>query len=113
MNLKVGDKIKVRSDLDEDERYDGYCICSEMTEYGGREVTISDVRDDHYDIKDDNNDFAWTDSMFESIKEERTLETMLVNLKAKVSIENYEEVKSQIEKLDEMLKNLKIKFVLE
>ena len=63
MKYKVGDRVKVRSDLTLSELYDGYCVLDEMIKKNI--VTITFVHNDYYEIKEDA--FYWTDKMFEGL----------------------------------------------
>lgn len=71
MKHKVGDKVKIRTDLLEDEKCfmeDGIkCdwVVDDMTSFNGKEVTISHTIDGVYKIKEDPDDYNWTDTMFE------------------------------------------------
>lgn len=75
---KVGDKVKVISNLDSDRRYK-YWNRSEREEktmdvhrdmvskFAGKNVTISDVSSrGSYRIREDNNEYHWIDAMFEN-----------------------------------------------
>lgn len=66
MKYKAGDRVKVRSDLTLSELYDGYWAFDEMIKKNM--VTITFVHDYYYEIKED--DFYWTDKMFEGLVEE-------------------------------------------
>lgn len=78
MKYKDGDKVRVRSDLYDDEIYGGYDFSEEMESYKGKIVTIiSSGRDcgrDYYEIEEDDTKYAWTDEMFEPVEEELTVE---------------------------------------
>lgn len=78
MKYKVGDKVRVRSDLYDDEIYGGYYFSDEMESYIGKIVTITltgrDCGRDYYEIEEDNTKYAWTDEMFEPVEEELTAE---------------------------------------
>lgn len=63
MKYKVGDKIKVRSDLIVGQEYCDVFFIEEMKEYKGKEVTINSI---NYDIKEDNSLCCWTEEMFEN-----------------------------------------------
>lgn len=67
MKHKVGDKVRIRTDLIYDGEYDGGNINDEMVSWRGEEVTISEVcaEDNGYEIEEDSGCFFWTDSMFE------------------------------------------------
>ena len=66
MKYKVGDRVKVRSDLTSSKLYDGYWAFDEMIKKNI--VTITFVHDYYYKIKED--DFYWTDKMFEGLAED-------------------------------------------
>lgn len=68
---KVGDKVRVRSDLEVGISYGIPNFVGGMRKFLGKEVTISfvDYSDDTYKIKEDD-DFWWSDEMFEGFSEE-------------------------------------------
>lgn len=74
MRYKVGDKVKVRSDLKENTRYGGQIFVRDMAVHCGKNVEISKVHDDAYCIKESDHEWFWTDEMFEPIEEELTAE---------------------------------------
>lgn len=79
---KVGDKVKVRRDLDNgqtrymmaDGCYGDIANC-EMMELAGKEVTIAFIHEQHFDgqaermylIEEDDEEWVWTDEMFEDV----------------------------------------------
>lgn len=64
MKYKVGDKVRVRKDLEEDKRYGDDCVVSDMMQMRGIEVTISEIiNNTKYRIKECA--WSWTDEMFE------------------------------------------------
>ena len=65
MKYKVGDKVRVREDLNIDEKYGLLCAIDEMIKK--KTVTISYVYDGYYGIEEDV--FMWTDEMFEGLVE--------------------------------------------
>lgn len=69
MKYKVGDKVKVRSDLVKDNWYGYYVYVSAMDNFKG-EQTIREIRDDGYLIYGDCSNYRWTDEMFEDKVEE-------------------------------------------
>ena len=88
--LKVGDKVKVRKDLGNIEnRQVG--IVEEMIEFQGRVVTIFSIADWSevaYKIEEDEQDWYWTEEMFEKIEEkesnnmkELTFREVIANIK--------------------------------
>lgn len=66
MKYKVGDKVRVREDLKEAEKYGLLCAIDEMIKK--KNVTIAYVYDGYYGIKEDV--FMWTDEMFEGLVED-------------------------------------------
>lgn len=80
MKYKVGDRVKVRSDLTSSELYDGYCVFDEMIKKNI--ATITFVHDYYYEIKED--DFYWTDKMFEGLVEEELTATDVIRLNAEM-----------------------------
>lgn len=68
-NLKVGDKVRVREDLNEDVEYFnnehtyGIEVNAEMVALKGSVVTIKKVNENDYHIEEDN-EWYWTDEMF-------------------------------------------------
>ena len=80
MKYKVGDKVKIREDLNGDISYksennsrSGYLAVHEMLLNKGKNVTITETvkyNIDHYKIKEDNGKWKWTDEMFEGLVSE-------------------------------------------
>lgn len=68
MKYKVGDKVRVRSNLKEtmNNAIYGVSVNSEMVKLAGKMVTIDHVNEKIYTIKEYG--FAWTDEMFECIE---------------------------------------------
>lgn len=68
MKYKVGDKVRIRSDLKEtmNNAIYGVSVNSEMVKLAGKMVTIDHVNKKIYTIKEYG--FAWTDEMFECIE---------------------------------------------
>lgn len=61
---KIGDKVLVREDLEPYQRYREQSFVASMTPFKGKIVTIYDVVDGDYRIKEDNQNWWWTDEMF-------------------------------------------------
>lgn len=70
MKYKVGDKVRVRSDLKNDVSYGSQCTVEEMMDYKGNVVTISEVGQTCYQIEGDEEGWSWTDEMFEGLVED-------------------------------------------
>ena len=71
MKYQVGDKVLVRSDLEEGKKYGDEVIISDMLFFRGKIVTIEHV--DHpcgYRIKEDPDQWHWTDEMFDEKESE-------------------------------------------
>lgn len=64
MKYKVGDKVRVREDLEADNWYGKEIFVSGMGCLKGKIVTISKIRYDKYEIEEDNKIWWWTDEMF-------------------------------------------------
>ena len=64
--FKVGDKVKIRTDLVSNELYDSLVFTKEMMEFCGRKAEIVEVDEDgDYRIDLDEESWIWTDAMFE------------------------------------------------
>ena len=70
MKYKVGDVVKVRSDLDVNKLYNGFYITTNMIEFKGKLVRIARVFNDRYNIYEDLNKWSWNDEMLEPVTEE-------------------------------------------
>lgn len=84
MKYKVGDKVRIRSDLKIYDKYSKYVVIKEMQKLSGKVITIADCLWDSYRILEDNRVNGWTDEMFEEIKEDKmdnnTLQININNL---------------------------------
>lgn len=89
MKYKVGDKVKVRKDLELGESYDDILFDVNNDAFSGKTVTISRVCSiGYYFIKEASSLCIWTDEMFEGLAEEEEVynaepmkkETMLRNI---------------------------------
>ena len=61
---KIGDKVIIREDLEPYQRYRGQSFVASMTPFKGKIVTIYNVVDGDYRIKEDNQNWRWTEEMF-------------------------------------------------
>ena len=69
MKYQVGDKVLVRSDLEEDKTYGDEVVISDMLYFKGKIVTIEHVDyPNHYRIKEDPDQWHWTDEMFSKLE---------------------------------------------
>lgn len=94
MKYKIGDKVKIKSlDWYNDNRdfYGNvecgfYYFIEEMSKYCGKILTIGEIYRNYYDLQEDEN-FIWTDEMFDSIientddVESKTSSEQMVSLK--------------------------------
>ena len=67
MKFKVGDKVRVRKDLEVSKDYGNCGVVKDMKEYRGKEFIIDKVWRNCYMLKDI--DYYWTDEMLEPIEE--------------------------------------------
>ncbi len=80
MKYKVGDKVKVREDLQANTEYNNCTCVEEMEEYRGAIATIkkcfdTDIDDDGaYEVDIDEGEWFWTDDMFEGIANNDTVD---------------------------------------
>ena len=68
MKFKVGDKVRIREDLEVGKKYGYYNIVEDMKKYEGKEFIIDEVRRNYYRLKDENW-YSWTDEMLEPVEE--------------------------------------------
>lgn len=80
MKYKVGDKVRVRRDLNMVDIYDGVSANSEMMEK--EIVTIASVNRCHYKIEEDS--FCWTEKMFEGLVEEELTAEEAIKIQAEM-----------------------------
>ena len=79
MKYKVGDKVRVRSDLQIGTRYGACTFASGMVDYKGKIVTISETDINKYCVRGDEEAWVWTDEMFEGLAEdELTAEEVII-----------------------------------
>lgn len=67
MKYKVGDKVKVRSDLRVGKSYGEHAFVHDMFKFRGKVVTIESVWEQGYRIEEDA--YWWTDEMLEPVEE--------------------------------------------
>lgn len=77
MKYKVGDKVRVRKDLQVSD-YFGKTASNSMTSHAGREVTIrsfySNRFEQYYTIEEDDGEYKWTEAMFEGLGGDETVD---------------------------------------
>ena len=80
MKYKVGDKVKVRSDLKCEEYYGGITFNFEMNKFKGMEITIARVNyGGYYEVLE--TPYNFTDEMLEPVEEMRAEEEIVKILK--------------------------------
>lgn len=88
MKYKVGDKVRVRSDLQISRRYGSYMFSSGMDHYKGSVVTISKVHLNlyFYYIEEDEEKWIWADEMFEGLAEDELTAEEAIKLSANLCL---------------------------
>lgn len=77
MKYKVGDKVRVRRDLEENKTYGGWGALEDMVKMRGEIVTIRRVRRSAYELGEKG--LMWTDEMFEGlVEDELTAEEAII-----------------------------------
>lgn len=84
MKYKVGDKVKVRSDLRVGKSYGEHAFVHDMFKFKGKIVTIESVWKQGYRIEEDT--YWWTDEMLEPV-EEMTAEEA-IRLQAEICVDS-------------------------
>ena len=76
LEYNVGDKVRVRDDLS----CEMFNVIDEMTDLKGKIVTIESIKENgYYNLKEDDDKYAWNDYMFVPIKKENEEEEDVVN----------------------------------
>ena len=70
MKYKVGDKVKVRSDLEVGKYYGSDFFADDMKKYRGKIVTIAAIASNNRYYTKEGNRYYWTDEMFEPVESE-------------------------------------------
>ena len=87
MKYKIGDKVLIRPDLEEGKKYGDEVVMSDMLYLKGKIVTIEHVDyPNHYRIKEDPDQWHWTDEMFSENESEEIKSKYLSDLE---EIEEY------------------------
>lgn len=82
MKYKVGDKVRVRRDLEENKTYGGWDALEDMVKMRGEIVTIKRVRSSAYELEEKG--LMWTDEMFEGLVEEELTAEEAIKLKSEM-----------------------------
>ena len=86
MKYKVGDKVKVRSDLEKNKGYGGWYASESMVKMRGEIVTIRGVGSSAYKLEE--NDLMWTDEMFEGLAEDELTAEEAIKILGEICCEN-------------------------
>ena len=78
MKYKVGDKVRVRKDLESGNFYGKDYYISSMDKFKGEKCVITEIWDQSYQIN--NFGYWWSEEMFESVDDEKVLEYALEKL---------------------------------
>lgn len=82
MKHKVGDRVRVRRDLEENKTYGGWDALEDMVKMRGEIVTIKRVRSSAYELEEKG--LMWTDEMFEGLVEEELTAEEAIKLKSEM-----------------------------
>lgn len=69
MKFKIGDKVRVRKDLEVDKSYGSHVFVDCMQKYCGKVMEVESVWNDEYYLKETVQDWAFTDEMLEPIED--------------------------------------------
>ena len=86
MKYKVGDKVRVRSDLEKHKAYGGWGALEDMVKMRGEIVTIRRVRNSVYELEENN--LMWTDEMLEGLVEEELTAEEATRILGEICCEN-------------------------
>lgn len=89
MKYKVGDKVRVRRDLEIGAPYGDWLFSSGMNDYKGKVVTISGTYPNKYRVREDKERWAWTDEMLEGLAEDELTAEEAIRLRAKMCANTY------------------------
>src|SRR5690554_3467354 len=86
MKFKIGDKVRVREDLEVGKDY-GFYFSEEMAKSKGKVVEIKDVDSDSYSIKEDS--YYWAEEMFSGLEPRNLIPLIAKELGVEIGEEFY------------------------
>ena len=95
MKFKVGDKVKVREDLEANRYYDDLRFSPKMGAYKGEIITIQAINYKR-PVSYVANGWHWNDEMVESVKEENKINKNMKEMKSKTYKDFWEEIHSEV-----------------
>ena len=90
MKYKVGEKVRVKNNLQDDVFYGKVPYAKTMEKYKGEVLTIDSISKEYYFVKEDYGKFKWTDEMLEPVEEMSTEEAIKLSGKMCSSSACYE-----------------------
>lgn len=84
MKYKVGDRVRVRRDLQIGAPYGDWLFSSGMNDYKGKVVTISVTYQNKYRVREDKERWVWTDEMLEGLVEDELTAEEAIKLKSEM-----------------------------
>ena len=108
--FKVGDKVKLKSNIKKHEDYDGFFLTDGMYNMKGQILTIEKiVSEGFYKILEDTGNCTWTDGMLVKAKEELKIEDFsgITEALEKGFKENSKDIGKMLDKMSDMLKQMK------
>ena len=69
MKYKIGDKVRVRTDLIEDKIYGAEKFISSMCKFKGKICTIKEICNKRYVFEEDADEWYWSDEMLEDVSD--------------------------------------------
>nr|DAH73384.1 MAG TPA: hypothetical protein [Caudoviricetes sp.] len=97
MKYKVGDKVRIRKDLQEGDFYKGFYVNEKMKSHKGEIRIIRRVIEEAYKLEEDENDWNWTEEMLEPINEDEveTVEESKKQEEQEERIVSFEDIEDQ------------------
>ncbi|APH20880.1 TPA: hypothetical protein ACXDAY_002191 [Clostridium botulinum] len=88
MKFKVGDRVRVRTDLEDGHHYGGWAYVCSMDKFKGESVTIKKCCVDSYKIREGEISYNWSDEMLEPIQEDFTFQEVIARIEPNETYES-------------------------